>query len=264
MGEIEVGGRRLAWRTVGQGPPLLLINGYAATGEDWDPTFLAELAVSFEVVCPDNRGVGGSDLGEEGLSVEGMAADMEALLDALAVDALAVAGWSMGGFVAQRLAARAPGRVSSLALLATDPGGPGAVPAGRDAWSRLIDHSGTPTEQATRLIGLLFPPELAVEIDREVGAVVAAARAGLDPEVLRAQEAAMEAWHRDPLPAGGAAPPTLIFHGDRDEVIPVANAALLAARWPGAEVEIVAGGGHAVMAQEPRRIAAAIGELAAG
>ena len=81
--KIEIGGRRLVWRTIGQGPALLLVNGYAATGEDWDPGFLAALARSFEVICPDNRGIGGSDLGEEELTIDGMAADLEALLDAL-------------------------------------------------------------------------------------------------------------------------------------------------------------------------------------
>jgi pimeloyl-ACP methyl ester carboxylesterase len=63
VAEIEVEGRRLAWRSAGQGPPLLLINGYAATGSDGDPGFLGALAESFEVVCPDNRGVGDSDVG---------------------------------------------------------------------------------------------------------------------------------------------------------------------------------------------------------
>jgi pimeloyl-ACP methyl ester carboxylesterase len=58
VGDIAVEGRRLAWRTVGSGAPLLLINGYAATAEDWDPAFLDGLAESFEVICPDNRGVG--------------------------------------------------------------------------------------------------------------------------------------------------------------------------------------------------------------
>jgi pimeloyl-ACP methyl ester carboxylesterase len=50
-------------------------------------------------------------------------------------------------------------------------------------------------------------------------------------------------------------PPTLIVHGDRDVVIPPANARALAGRWPGARVELFAGCGHALMAQEPQRIA---------
>ncbi|HYH54507.1 MAG TPA: alpha/beta hydrolase [Solirubrobacterales bacterium] len=264
--EIEVEGRRLAWRTVGQGPPLLLINGYAATGADWDPTFLAALAEAFAVICPDNRGVGGSDLGEGELTVDGMAADLEALLDAQAIERLPVVGWSMGGFIAQRLATRSPDRVSALALLATDPGGSDAVAATPAAWSRLVDQSGTPREQASQLISLLFPPELAAEIDRQFGEVVAAARATLSPELLRAQEAVMEAWHEEAQPPDTAAepPPVLIVHGDQDAVIPPANSQSLAARWTNAQVELFPGCGHALMAQEPQRIVALIRSLASG
>lgn len=251
---IEVEGRRLAWRTVGDGPPLLLVNGYAATCEDWDPGFLAGLGESFTVVCPDNRGIGGSDLGDVELTVDGMAADLEVVLDALGIDRLPVVGWSMGGFAAQRLAVRAPGRVAALALLATDPGAPDSVDADPEAWARLADHSGTPREQAARLIALLFPPAVATEIDREFGEIVAEARARLSAETLRAQEAAMDAWHREPLPRGTAEPPpVLIVHGELDEVIPQANAEALAARWPGSRVELFAGCGHGLMAQEPQR-----------
>jgi pimeloyl-ACP methyl ester carboxylesterase len=260
-GQIEVEGRRFSWHSVGAGPPLLLVNGYAATGADWDPTFLEALAGSFEVICPDNRGVGGSDLGTNVLTVDGMAADLEALIDALAIERLAVVGWSMGGFVAQALARRTPRRIASLSLLATDAGGPAATRAAAEAWARLIDRSGSEREQAARLIALLFPPELATEIDREFGEVVAAARAQLSSEALRAQEGAMDAWHGEDPPSGGDATnrlPVLIAHGDLDEVIPVANAELLAARWPGAEVELFPGCGHALMAQEPVRVAGLI------
>ncbi|MFN8163077.1 MAG: alpha/beta fold hydrolase [Solirubrobacterales bacterium] len=110
VGEIEVEGRRLAWRKVGHGPRLLLVNGYAATGADWDPRFLVNLARSFELICADNRGVGASELGDAELTVDGMAADLEALLDALEIERAPVVGWSMGGFVVQRLAERSPRR----------------------------------------------------------------------------------------------------------------------------------------------------------
>jgi 3-oxoadipate enol-lactonase len=253
--EIEVEGRRLVWRAVGEGPALLLINGYAATGEDWDPSFLAGLAQSFEVICPDNRGIGNSELGDAELTVDGMAADLEALLRAQEIESVAVVGWSMGGFIAQRLTARWPERVAALALLASDPGGADSVPAAPEIWSRLTDQTGSAREQASRLISLLFPPELATDIDRQFGEVVAAARTKLSPQALRAQEAAMDAWRRDELLAGAKdeAPPTLVIHGDLDAVIPIANAEVLATRWPGARVEIFAGCAHAVMAQEPQR-----------
>lgn len=255
---IEIDGRRFAYRVAGAGPPLLLVNGYAATGGDWDPALLTELGRSFEVICPDNRGVGGSELGEDELTVAGMAADLEALLDALGLERAPAIGWSMGGFVAQALVRRAPGRVTVLGLLSTDPGGAEAVLTDPAAWARLIDHSGTPREQASRLIALLFPPELAPEIDRQFGEVVAAARAGLSPATLAAQEQAMAAWHAHPLggaPIAADSPPVLVAHGSEDVVIPAANAERLAARWPGARIELFAGGGHAFMAQEPQRLA---------
>lgn len=255
---IEIDGRRFAYRAVGTGPPLLLVNGYAATGGDWDPALLMALGRSFEAICPDNRGVGDSELGEGKLTIAAMAADLEALLDALGLERVPVVGWSMGGFAAQELARRVPARVGALALLSTDPGGGEAVLAEPAIWGRLIDHSGSPREQASRLIALLFPPELAPEIDRQFGEVVAAARAGLSPASLAAQELAMAAWHARPagdVPAGAPALPVLVAHGSEDVVIPAANAERLAARWPGARVEPFAGGGHAFMAQEPQRLA---------
>lgn len=256
-GRVEIEGRALTWRSLGEGPPLLLVNGYAATGTDWDPTFLAGLAARFEVICPDNRGTGASALGEPAeLTVAAMAADLEALLDARGIERLPVVGWSMGGFVAQRLALRCPGRVAGLGLLATDPGGPESVPADPRVWAELTDASGTPREQATRLIALLFPPPLAAQIDAQFGDAVAAARERLSPTALRAQEAAMAAWHAEPQPAPGSGPPpTLVLHGAEDRVIPTANAEPLAARW-GAEAELFAGAGHGLMAQEPERLAA--------
>lgn len=244
-------------------PDLLLINGYAASGADWDPTFLAELGEGFRVLCPDNGGTGASELGEGELTIDGMAADLEVLLDAEGIERAVVAGWSMGGFVAQRLAIRAPDRIAALALLATDPGGPDSAPATPADWSRLTDHSGTSRERATRLISLLFPPDLAPGIDREFGDLVAAGQAALSARTLRAQEAAMASWHREPQPRPGAgAPPILVLHGDRDAVIPPANAAALATHWPGARVEILPGCAHAVMAQEPTRVASLVRALA--
>jgi pimeloyl-ACP methyl ester carboxylesterase len=254
---IEVEGRRLVWRSLGSGPPLLLINGYAATGADWDPTFLAALSAEHSVLCPDNRGMGESDLGETALSVDGMAADLEALLDALGVGSLPVVGWSMGGFVAQRLAETAPGRVSALALLSTDPGGAESVPADPEAWGSLIDRSGTAREQATRLISLLFPAGVAEEVDREFGDLVAEARGTLSDESLRAQERAMVAWHDAEREAAVAPPPTVVLHGAEDAVIPAANAVPLAHRWS-ARHQVLEGCAHAAMAQRPEPVAEAI------
>lgn len=260
-GALDRDGRRLAWREVGEGPVLLLLQGYSGTAADWDPGFLGELAAAHTVICPDPRGMGESSYGdpEEPITVEGMAADALAVLDAVgAADALVV-GWSMGGFVAQALTCAAPGRVRGLGLIGTDAGGPDVVLADPAVWARLVDLSGTPREQATRLLGLLFPAALALQLDAQVGELVAQAKAVLDPAVLRAQEAAIAVWHATtPGPVPAAAPPVVAVAGADDVVIPAANLERLAARWPGARTEVVDGAGHGVMAQEPARVAALV------
>jgi len=254
---VEIAGRRFVWRALGEGPPLLLVQGYAGSADDWPPEFLAALGRSFSLIAPDNRGMGGSELGDPAeLTIDAMAADLEALLDELAIERIAVLGFSMGGFVAQALAVRAPQRVRSLALLSTDPGGPDAIRADPADWARLVDHSGTPRERASREISLLFPPDVAVEMDREFGEVAAASQAGLDPAALAAEERAMDLWWEAPRPAAPSEiAPVLIGHGAEDIVIPAANAELLAARFPGARVEFFDGAGHAFPAQEPEAAA---------
>jgi pimeloyl-ACP methyl ester carboxylesterase len=140
-------------------------------------------------------------------------------------------------------------------LLGTDGGGPGAVLAEPTAWTRLVDHSGTPRQQATRLLSLLFPPEVSSEADRLFGDVVAEARANLSMEALSAQERAMNAWHAaEPAWPGLPHPPVLVATGTVDVVIPPANAELLAERWGAARVERIEGGGHAFMAQDPEHL----------
>lgn len=252
-------GAEVSWRRLGAGQPLLLLNGYAATALDWDPTFLERLAAGSELLCPDHRGIGGSTPRDRELTIELMAADALALLDELGIERAPVLGWSMGGFVAQALAAAAPERISALVLLSTDPGGSATARPEPDTWARLTDHTGTPREQASRLIGLLFPPGVAEPIDAQFGELVAAARSQLSERALSAQEAAMECWHAtDPEERLAAiAAPVLAAAGAEDVVIPPANTDALGDRLGGWRA-LFPGGGHAFMAQEPARLAALI------
>jgi pimeloyl-ACP methyl ester carboxylesterase len=262
-GSVEVRpGRTIAWAAVGDGPPLLLLNGYAATGADWDPVFLGGLAAHFRVITPDNVGLGRSTLaeGEAVGGVAGMTADSIVLLDALGIERAAVVGWSMGGFVAQALAREAAGRASALGLISTHPGGADTVDAAPGVFQVLIDHSGTPREQATRLLSLLFPPDRAGEADERFGDQVAAARAVLPEPVLSMQEEAIVDWHDRPtsLPVLDPAVPTAIVHGGSDTVVPPGNAEALARLHPGARVTVLPECAHAPMAQEPAAVAEAI------
>jgi pimeloyl-ACP methyl ester carboxylesterase len=255
-------GRTIAWTAIGDGAPLLLINGYAATGADWDPSFLGLLAARHRVICPDNAGLGRSTLADDEVvgGAEGMAADMLALLDALELERTAVVGWSMGGFVAQALARSAPGRVTALGLISTHTGGPDCLEGEPRVARELVDHSGTPREQASRLISLLFPPAVAPEADERFGELVAAARAALPERVLFMQEEALRAWHDRlrALPILDPPLPTAIVHGGLDPVVPPGNAEVLARFHPRATVAIRPACAHAPMAQEPEAVGEAI------
>ena len=260
VGETPGPAGKIAWRTIGSGPPLLLINGYAATGADWDPAFLEGLSATSTVILPDNRGMGGSGSDGTELSIEAMAGDAVTLLDDLEIESVDVAGWSMGGFISQVLAARAPGRVRRLVLLSTGPGGELEVPRDPDVEQTLFDHSGTPKEQARRLLGLLFPPAMAEDVIEQFGDAVAEAQSHLDHDVLASQQEAMGAW----AGSGSAAnerlasitAPTLVACGGEDRVIPPGNAMVMANHLPDSWLARFPGAGHAVMAQEARPLCA--------
>lgn len=262
---LEHDGRRLAWQEGGDGPPLLLLQGFGGTAADWDPTFLAGLESAYRVVRPDPRGMGASSFGDpdDELSVASMADDAVRVLDALGIERTVVAGWSMGGYVAQVVTCRVPERVVGLGLVGTAPGGPEYAPCEPEVFQRLVDDRGTPREQATRLLHVLFPGAVADELDQQVGEQVAAARAVIDPAVTAAQVAALRSWHAVEPPAIPSDPPPVIaVGGSEDVVIPVANVGLLAARWAGCRPVVVDGAGHAVMAQEPELVAGLLRELA--
>jgi pimeloyl-ACP methyl ester carboxylesterase len=261
--ECVVNGRTLAFERRGAGPPIVLINGFAATRLDWDPTFLAALAEKHELVLLDNRGVGDSPPDAQPFTVDDLAEDVAGVLAEAGLERPAVLGWSMGGFIAQTLAAAQPDRVSALVLLSTRAAGDTSAPVTAEARARLFDFSGTPREQARRLISLLFPPEQAREIDEEFGEVVAAARAALPMETVLAQEQVLKDWaHREPN-LSSITCPTLVATGAEDEVIPPRNAANLAAGIDGAWLARFPRSGHGFMADHPLALGALVASFLA-
>ena len=257
LGTVEVDGARIAYRHVGNGRPLLVLNGFAATSADWDPSFIHGLASSNELILVDNRGIGSSTDGGKPLDIAILAADAAHVIEMLGFERINVLGWSMGGFIAQTLALQQPNCVNKIILLSTDAGGADADLASPAVWSQLIDTSGTPHEQARRLLSLLFPSDVAESLYRQFGDIVAAARARLSPDLVHRQAAMMDAWHRD-----GVAKrlreinvPALIATGTEDIVIPASNALKLVNAIPRAWLAQFAGGGHAFMAQYPQPLA---------
>jgi pimeloyl-ACP methyl ester carboxylesterase len=256
-GAIQVDGVQIAYRRIGNGRPLLVLNGFGATSADWDPSFIDRLASSNELILLDNRGIGSSTDDRKPFGIAQLADDAARVVETLCFERASVLGWSMGGFVAQTLALQDPERVNKLILLSTDAGGTDADLASAAVWSQLIDTSGTPHAQAHRLLLLLFPSEFAESIYRQFGDIVAAARARLSPDLVNRQAAAMDAWHRDGVGnrLREISGPVLIATGTEDVVIPSSNALKLVSAIPNAWLAQFPGGGHAFMAQYPRPVA---------
>jgi pimeloyl-ACP methyl ester carboxylesterase len=254
---VAIDGAQIAYRRIGKGPPLVVLNGFGATSADWDPLFIDRLASSNELILLNNRGIGGSTDDRQSFDIAKLADDTAHLIETLGIERANVLGWSMGGFVAQALAVKNADRVDKLVLLSTDSGGIEADLASPGVWSQLLDTSGTPNEQARRLLFLLFPPDVAEFFYREFGDIVAAARAQLSIELLDRQAAAMEAWRRNGVARQlrEIRVPVLIATGTEDIVIPASNALKLANTIPGAWLAQFPHGGHGFMAQYPRELA---------
>jgi pimeloyl-ACP methyl ester carboxylesterase len=262
---VGVAGVQIVCRTIGKGPPLLVLNGFAATSADWDPSFIDRLASRHELILLNNRGVGGSTDDGQSFDIALLANDAAHVIETLSFERTSVMGWSMGGFVAQTLAMEYPDRVHKLILLSTDSGGTGADLASPAVWSGLIDTSGTPHEQARRLLSLLFPLGVAESFYRDFGDIIAAARAQLCPELLERQAAAMDAWHRNGIAnrLRQISVPVLIATGTEDVVIPPSNALKLMNAIPGAWLAQFPRSGHAFMAQYPQAVAELINSFLA-
>ncbi|HTL79821.1 MAG TPA: alpha/beta hydrolase [Candidatus Babeliales bacterium] len=254
---VAVDGAQIAYGRIGKGRPLLVLNGFGATSSDWDPSFIDRLASSNELILLNNRGIGGSTDDGQPFDIERLADDAAHVIEILGIERANVMGWSMGGFIAQALAVKYKDRVGKLILLSTDPGGTEADLASSGVWFKLLDTSGTPNEQARRMMFLLFPTDVAESFYAQFGDIVAAAHAKLSVQLLNRQAAAMDEWHRNGLTSQlrHLRVPVLITTGTEDIVIPASNALKLVNTIPGAWLAQFPHGGHAFVAQYPRALA---------
>jgi pimeloyl-ACP methyl ester carboxylesterase len=234
---VSVQGVDFAYRELGpaEGVPLILLIHLAGVLDNWDPRVVDGLAAAHRVITFDNRGVGGSG-GSTPDTVEAMARDAVLFVRALGFQQVDLLGLSMGGFVAQVVAANEPGLVRKVILAGTGPaGGPG------------IDRVPALTIQAT-LKGALTrqDPKLSLFFTHSADGR-RAGRAFLerlkertdnrDKDIslpsLRAQLKAVKRWGRQtPSDLSGIRQPVLVANGENDRMVPSQNTLDLAARLP--------------------------------
>jgi pimeloyl-ACP methyl ester carboxylesterase len=255
MSHLTVNGLELFHQRRGAGEPLLLIQGMSGTHLSWGDPFTGALE-GFDVVSYDHRGIGRSARIDDPFSIVDLAEDAAALLDALGWESAHVMGISMGGMVAQELALRHPDRIRTLTLGCTYCGGPGSALAPQATLERL--SAGMLSGDRELAIRTGFEVNVSAAFAAQDGAydtfrTMAKALPAPVPVIMLQMQAIAAHDTSARLPALAA--PTLVIHGDQDQMLPVANGRLIASLVPGAHLEILEGVGHMFWWEQPQRSA---------
>ncbi len=246
---IRVGRTSFALRDLGpqSGVPLVLLNHWGAVLDNFDPRIVDGLASKHRVIAIDYRGIGGSS-GTAPVTVDEMARDMIALIDALGFEKIDLFGFSLGGFVAQDVTLKAPDLVRKLILTGTGPaGGEGIEKVGAVSWPLIIKgvltfrdpkfylfftSTANGRHAARAFLGRLKERKA----DRDKGPTLGG--------FLR-QLKAIKAWGRQaPQELGNIRIPVLIANGDNDLMVPTVNSTDMAKRIPGSQLVIYEDAGH--------------------
>ncbi len=248
-------GRRIAIRQAGTGVPVLLLHGFPLDHSMWDgqwqlvgPGGLADGAA--RLIVPDLAGFGGSD-GPTSPSIAAMADEVVAILDALGGGEPVVAcGLSMGGYVAQHLAARHPARLRGLVLVDTklEADTPEAR-AGRVDLSERVGRLGP------RIAAEAMVPRLLARGPRpDRSEIETRLRSTIERTSVATIQTALGALGDRPdmtAAAAGFSLPTLLVVGAEDMITPPECLERAAAVIDGAELETIPGCGHMTPMEDP-------------
>src|ERR1700722_1853166 len=249
---VEAGAIRFAYRRFGRrgGTPLLLLGYFTANLDRWDPKVTNGLAAKRGVILVGYPGVGGSS-GETPSTVAPLTKACVEFCRALGLTRFDVLGFSLGGMIAQQLAADHPEMVRRIILTGTGPrGGEGMVFEELSA-DELDDEVGLimnaffTQSEPSKVAGRAYLERLELRADNP--------DAPVSKQAARAELAAIREWGVIPKTdrfavLGQIHHPTLIVHGSKDVVIPI-NAFLLAQHLPNAQLIMYPDASHGAYSQ---------------
>ena len=255
---LDAGDERYAYRRFGKpsGLPLLCLQHFTGTMDNWDPALTDALAEGCELILFDNAGIGRSS-GAPAASVEAMTLHVVAFLQGLKIDVCDVLGFSLGGMVAQTLALIRPFGVRRLVLAGTAPRG------GEDLMHfekpSLAQHFANPDLRGPAILQKIFFAPSASSQAAGAAFLERLAERTRDreplpgPEVGQAQMAAFRAWEEfgDDRFAELAQihQPALVVNGVHDEMIPVRNSYWLVEHLPNAVLMVYPDSAHGSLFQ---------------
>ena len=270
-------------------PAMLLIMGFGAQLTLWPDELVEALAAQgFRVIRYDNRDVGLSQK-FDGVKAPGlvkmtllskigftpkvpytladMADDGVGLLDALGIERAHIVGASMGGMIAQHVAARHPDRCLSLTTVFSTTGNPKLPPARPEAMKALITRpdsteEGMLVEHGMMLARTIGSPGYPAPEDRLRERTLASVRRSFYPEGPTRHLSAIVADGDRRAMLRDIAVPTLVLHGEDDPLVPCEGGRDTAASIPGAKLKTIPGWGHDLPLELVDELAGAIGEHA--
>ncbi len=240
---------------LGEGPPFVMVHGFTGAKEDFEdhaPRFAEHLGV----VTFDHRGHGVSDKPDDPASytLERLADDTVAVMDALGLDRVRLLGHSMGGMVARHVVLQHPDRIEALVLMDTSHGPPQsidpqlallagevALTEGMAALRVLVDEVRPLGTEADERVRAERPGYIEFG-DRKWDAMAPAAYAGLARDIVE-QPDQLEALR-------AVACPTLVVVGEQDTPF-LADSEAMAAVVPGATLRVIADAGHSPQFEAP-------------
>jgi pimeloyl-ACP methyl ester carboxylesterase len=228
---------------------LLLVNGLGSQCINFKVEFCQMFAhEGFRIVRFDNRDVGLSShlKGGPKYTLNDMAGDGFAVLDAVAADTAHIAGWSMGGMIVQAMAIDHPERVLSMTSVMS---APGPILGGRDpdVMAAFTAPPATNRDEAAErhLAGLrAWGSPACYDVARITADAHAAYDRYWDPDGRARQAMAVASSPSRVEALKSLRVPTLVVHGDADRLVPLEAGRATAEAIPGAGLEIVEGMGH--------------------
>jgi pimeloyl-ACP methyl ester carboxylesterase len=254
---VTVAGTRIAYRAVGTDagePPLVLLQHFTGTMDDWDPEVVEGLAIGRRVYVFDNAGVGASE-GVTPDSIQAMAKVAEAFVDALDLETVDLLGFSMGGAVAQQFLIDRPAAVRKAVLAGTAAKGtPGAanLPAVvAEAFKRAAKERSHPKA----FLFFTQTPSGKRAANQFVGRIN---RHTVDPDppateaTTQAQLKAITMWSAaapDDKALAAITQPVLVVNGSNDVMAPTVASYELYQRIPRAQLILYPDSGHGALFQ---------------
>lgn len=242
---------KLAWREDGPtgGLPLVLLQRFRGTMDDWDPDFIAAISKHRRVIRFDSAGIGRSE-GTVPDTVTGIAALAAAFIKGAGFGQVDILGWSLGGVVSQQLALDFPHLVRRLIVAGSSPGPMADGPQQHPRVSQVM----TKPENGEEDFLFLFYPE--------TESAIAAGRASLGrlvslpdrgPKVSAAsfmhQVKAASSWAGVLERANELRLPILVANGAHDVMLPAYRSYVLSQQAPDAKLVLYPDAGHAFLFQ---------------